>query len=328
MKSSLFNFKLLYCINHDDRVYPLELDPFVIDSNNKNECVEGFLKCPECKITFPIISGVAIVVKDFVKYSSQRLSTFGRWYAISKSEEMKSFLKDVSARLEKNSLAENRYELDGRYFQTYKWLHNENFESDKFLHLLRWKIKPSDVYRKLTTGISYEPEGIALDLGCALGLSTFELSKKFSFVFGIDSSFSFMVEAKKKSLEAGITNVEFFVCDLLSLPFKNQKFNLVFGLNIVEFLPIQKMLSVVYNLLKPQSMFVLTTPYDYNREVVCNPDLNDETLRKALEKGGFEITVKTKKESYIPWILKINERTYLFYFLDLIESRKISKHKH
>ena len=318
----------MYCINHNDRNYPLELNALINDPINKNECIEGFLVCPNCKSTFPIISGVAIILKDFIKYSSQRLSTFGMWYLNSKSEEMRSYLKDISARLEKNFLDDNRYEHDGRYFQTYKWLHNENFESDKFLHLLRWKIKPSDVYRKLTSGINYEPEGIALDLGCALGLSTIELSKKFSFVFGIDYSFSFMVEAKKKSSEAGLTNVEFFVCDILYLPFKKQKFDLIFGLNIVEFLPLEKLLPLVHDLLKPHSWFVTTTPYDYNREAVYNRDLNDQTLRIEIEKSGFEITMKTKKESYIPWILKINERTYLFYFLDLVESRKVSKHKY
>ena len=43
--------------------------------------------------------------------------------------------------------------------------YNENFESDKFLHLLRWKIKPSDVYRKLAASVIYNPEGMGLDLG-------------------------------------------------------------------------------------------------------------------------------------------------------------------
>lgn len=328
MKSSLFNFKLLYCINHDDRNYPLDLEVLIHDSDNNNECIEGFLICPDCKSTFPIISGIAVIVKDIIQYASQRLVTFGKWYTNCKSEKMKIYLKDISTKLVKNSLDENRYEDDGRYFQTYKWLHNENFESDKFLHLLRWKIKPSDVYRKLTSGIKFEPEGLALDLGCALGLSTMELSSKFSFVFGIDHSFSFMVEAKKKSSEAGITNIEFFVSDILDLPFKNQKFDLIFGLNIIEFVALEKLLPLVHNLLKPHSLFVSTTPYDYNREIVYNPNLNDHTLRTAIEKNGFEITIKTKKESFIPWILKINERTYLFYFLDLIESRKVSKHKH
>lgn len=328
MKSSLFNFKLLYCINHRDRNFPLDLEVLLSQQDNKNECIEGFLTCPDCKFTFPIISGIAVIVRDIIQYASQRLGTFEKWYSTCKTEKMKNYLKDLSTKLMRNSATENRYEDDGRYFQTYKWLHNENFESDKFLHLLRWKIKPSDVYRKLTSGIKFEPEGIALDLGCALGLSTLELSSKFSFVFGIDSSFSFIAEAKKKSNEAGSTNVEFFVCDILDLPFKSQRFDLIFGLNILEFVPLEKLLPLVHSLLKPHSLFVTTTPYDYNREIVYNPNLNDHTLRIAIENNGFEISIKTKKESFIPWILKINERTYLFYFLDLIESRKVSKHKH
>lgn len=328
MKSSLFNFKLLFCINHDDKIFPLSLKVLQEDPENKNECIEGFLICQDCKSKYPIISGIAIIVKDIIAYASQRLSIFGKWYSNSKSEEMKNYLKDLSTRLNKNSSVDNRYEDEGRYFQSYKWLHNENFESDKFLHLMRWKIKPSDVYRKLTSGIRYEPEGIALDLGCALGLSTIELSNKFSFVFGVDSSFSFMVEAKKKTSDLGISNVEYLVCDILTLPFKNQKFNLIFGLNIIEFLPVEKLMPIISGLLKPHSFFVTTTPYDYNREVVYNPELNDQTLRSIIEKSGFEITIKTKKESFIPWILKINERTYLFYFLDLIEARRVSKHKY
>lgn len=329
MKSSLFNFNFLFCINHDEKRTPLVLQSLVTHSEVKNECLEGFLTCPKCSMKYPIISGIAIIVKDLLKYSAERPSLFGKWYSECQSQKMKDFLKDLSMNMNKNTVAiDDRYESYGRYFQTYKWLHNENFESDKFLHLLRWKIKPSDIYRKLTTGINFNPEGVALDLGCALGLSTFELSKKFSFTFGVDTSFSFILEAKRKSLEAGITNTEFFVADILNLPFNSLKFDLVFGLNILEFLPIEQLLPSVHALLKPNCLFVTTTPYDYNREIVFNPDLDDQVLRLRLEKMGFEISIKTKKESYIPWILKINERTYLFYFLDLIEAYKVSKHKH
>lgn len=329
MKSSLFNFNFLYCINHDEKRNPLTLQSLIIHPEAKNECLEGFLNCSKCGIKYPIISGVAIIVKDLLKYAAQRPTLFGKWYSECESQAMKDFLKDLSMNMgNKDVTIEDRYESYGRYFHTYKWLHNESFESDKFLHLLRWKIKPSDIYKKLTTGINFNPEGIALDLGCALGLSTFELSKKFSFVFGVDTSFSFIMEAKRKSLESKITNTEFFVADILNLPFNNQKFDLVFGLNILEFLPIEELLPQIHALLKPNCMFVTTTPYDYNREIVFNPDLNDQVLRLKLEKMGFEVTIKTKKESYIPWILKINERTYLFYFLDLIEAYKVSKHKH
>ncbi|HYP43443.1 MAG TPA: hypothetical protein VEQ18_05420, partial [Candidatus Nitrosocosmicus sp.] len=64
------------------------------DPENKNECIEGFLICPDCKSKYPIISGIAIIVKDIIAYASQRLSIFGNWFSNSKSEEMKNYLKD------------------------------------------------------------------------------------------------------------------------------------------------------------------------------------------------------------------------------------------
>jgi 2-polyprenyl-3-methyl-5-hydroxy-6-metoxy-1,4-benzoquinol methylase/uncharacterized protein YbaR (Trm112 family) len=328
LKTSLLNFKFFYCINHIEKKYPLYLESYIIDPLDQNECIEGFLKCPECKKKFPIIDGIVIVINDIAKYVSKRMSIFGKWFSDCRSEEMKTFLKNLSLDLEKNHPKEDRYEDDGLYFQSYKWLHNENFESDKFLHLMRWKIKPSDVYRKVTSNIPFNPEGIALDLGCALGLSTVELAKKFSFVFGVDSSFSFIREAKKKIKELEVTNMEFIVSDILDLPFRSQTYDLIFGLNIVEFLPVDDLLSTIHNLLKPHSLFITTTPYDYNREIVYNRNMNDQILRSTMEKKGFEVTLRTKKEAFIPWILKVNERTYLFYFLDLIEAKKISKHKY
>ncbi len=328
MKISLSNFNHLFCINHKEKKYPLILENYVTDPENNNECKEGLLTCNDCDVKYPIIEGIPIIVSNFGEYSSKRAITFGNWFLNTKSDKLKDFLKQISRNMKNSSGEEKRYESDGLYFQSYKWLHNESFESDKFLHLMRWKIKPSDVYKKLTSNIPFNPEGIGLDLGCSLGLSSFELAKKFSFVFGIDTSYSFIKEARKKSVEHGVTNVEFIVSDMLNLPFKNQKFDLIFGLNIVEFVPIDNLLKEVHDLLKPHSTFVITSPYDYNREAVNDKKMDDQLMRKIIEKNGFEISNRTKKESFIPWILKINERTYLFYFLDLIEARKISKHKY
>ena len=92
--------------------------------------------------------------------------------------------------------------------------------------LIKMENKTIRYISKIDFKRSFNPEGIGLDLGCALGLSTLELAKKFSFVFGVDSSFSFIQEAKKKTKEQGVTNMEFIVSDILDLPFRNQTFDL------------------------------------------------------------------------------------------------------
>ncbi|MBA3750770.1 MAG: methyltransferase domain-containing protein [Nitrosopumilus sp.] len=328
MKISLSSYNHLSCINHKEKKNYLVLDNYIADPLNNNDCKEGMLTCNECYQKYPIIDGIAIIVSNFVIYCSERMTTFGKWLLDIESDELKDYLKNIAKDIGKKNINENNYETDGLYYQSYKWLHNENFESDKFLHLLRWKIKPSDIYRKLASNVIYNPEGMGLDLGCALGLSTFEIAKKFSFVIGVDTSFSFIKEARKKAKEQRITNIEFIVTDILNLPFKNQKFDLIFGLNIIEFVSITKILDEVHNLLKPHCIFIITSPYDYNRENAYDQKMDDIMIRKIIEKNGFEISHRTKNESFIPWMLKINERTYLFYFLDFVEAKKISKHKY
>jgi SAM-dependent methyltransferase/uncharacterized protein YbaR (Trm112 family) len=318
----------LVCLNHKEKNIFLVLENYLSDPSNEKECKEGMLKCNACSKNFPIIDGVAIIVDDFVKYCAERMATFGKWLLEVESHRLKDHLLEVAKKIDKKNIVESRYEIEGLYYQSYNWLHNENFESDKFLHLLRWKIKPSDIYSKLASSVTFNPEGLGLDLGCALGLSTFEIAKKFAFVVGVDSSFSFIKEARKKSKEMEITNTEFIVSDILNLPFKNQKFDLIFGLNVIEFVPISKLFKEVHDLLKPHCTFIITSPYDYNRESIYDQKMDSTMIRKTLEKSGFEITLRTKNESFIPWILKINERIYLFYFLDHIESKKISKHKY
>jgi len=328
LKINLSSYNHLICLNHKEKHNSLVLENYTSDPSNDNDCKEGMLICNACSQRYPIIEGIAVIVKNFVEFCSERMITFGKWLLEVESSKLKNFLVEIAKNIEKKDIVNNRYENEGLYYQSYNWLHNENFESDKFLHLMRWKIKPSDIYKKLASNVIFNPEGIALDLGCALGLSTFEIAKKYGFVIGIDTSFSFIKEARKKSKEIGITNTEFIVADILYLPFKYQKFDLIFGLNVIEFVPITKLLEEIHDILKPHCIFIITSPYDYNRENVYDQKMDSITLRKTIEKIGFEITHRTQKESFIPWMLKINERIYLFYFLDIIESKKISKHKY
>ena len=313
----------LICLNHSDKQIRLRLESCYTDSNN--ECAEGFLICDICNVKYPIIEGVPIIIKDFKKYVEDRPTNYGQWFLESKSTEMRTFLKNLNIK----TFSENiTYEHDGPWYNSYKWLQQEDHSEDRLIKSLKWNVKPNELYNRVINSINTQLDGIALDLGCAMGHTTHELSKKYSFVIGIDSSFSFIKESRKRMMELEIGNIEFCVSDILNPPFNTMKFDLILALNIIELVDSTKLLSVIHNLLKPHKKVIFTDPYDYNRKIISDKIYNSKTFRIAIEKNGFRVDESSfKKESYIPWILKISERIYLYYFVDFIKATKISKHK-
>lgn len=315
----------LICINHLDKQIRLQIENLI--DNEGKECIEGFLICPDCDSKYPIIEGVAIILKNFPNYIQNRTEMYGKWLLECQTNEMKDFLRNSGESLS-SPIGSNIYEDGGIWYSPYKWLQLEKHDEDRLIKSLRWKINPNELYDRVISSINPKLDGIALDLGCAMGKTTLKLAKKYSFVIGVDLSFSFIKEARKLMQEDIQGNAEFCVCDVSSLPFHNMKFDLILAMNLIELVNPKELLLSVHKLLKPHSDVIFTDPYDYNRGKEIEKKYDARSFRELIEESGFEINESNqKKESFIPWILKINERVYLYYFVDFIKAKKLSKHK-
>jgi 2-polyprenyl-3-methyl-5-hydroxy-6-metoxy-1,4-benzoquinol methylase/uncharacterized protein YbaR (Trm112 family) len=316
----------LLCLQHEYRDMRLSLFPLHIV--NDTECVEGFLQCSHCETIYPIIEGVAIIVKNFSRYIQTRTSSYGKWLMKARTDKMKGFLRGASKNLDLSQLGKDRYEEEGVWYTPYRWTHYDHESQDRLLNSLKWRLKPNELYNRVVHGLSPKMDGTALDMGCSLGYSTLTLSRKYAFTIGIDLSFSFIREARRRMFEYGKGNVEFCVADSLLTPFSSGKFDAVIVFNMINLIDATKLLHSIHSLLKPMGNIVIADPFDFNHEPKPKISFDSQSFRELLKSSRFEVDYETDtKESYIPWILKVSERTYLFYFVDYIKARKISKHK-
>jgi SAM-dependent methyltransferase len=288
------------------------------------DCLEGILTCENCGSKFPIIAGVGIIVADFSTYAANRVQVFGNWIVETKSAELRAFLREKGMTIHKSENNMNRYD-DSEWFRPFTWTHYEYSLDDRMLSMLRWKIRPDEIYRKVANLIENSVTQVGLDLGCSVGSAAILMAKKLSFVFGIDLSFSFIAEARRRMKEMEMQNVEFIVCDSTKMPFGQRYFDIVAALNLIGRLDLENTIQSVNNSIKSDGKLFMADPYDVDNNIAqgTRSRINGAELRRLLEKSGYSIMARTKKsESFIPWIVKLNQRCYLFYFVDFIEARK------
>jgi len=266
---------------------------------NSNEIDEGILKCEKCQSEFPIIDKIPIMFIDFKKYISEHKILSEKLYKLASSNEVKKFLK-----LSLNNIIWNEIDktkIEERWSQIYNINKNNEF----------YKIIKSYL-------VSIPKSKLVLEYGCSIGIITKYISDSSERVFGIDKSFNAIHRAKKIQKN----NLDYIVSDFTSTPFKNKKFDLIVGLNILELMEPNILLKQISKQISA-GYIMITDPYDYERGInsVKHP-INELLLRKNLRELKFKINKETEKPSFIPWNLKLYDRASLNYKVDIVIAKK------
>ncbi|MCP3874870.1 MAG: methyltransferase domain-containing protein [Desulfobacteraceae bacterium] len=171
----------------------------------------------------------------------------------------------------------------------------------------------TDAYQKWASHFE-KADGWALDIGCSVGRLSFEMSKTHTHVIGIDTSLSFVKQARqlllekhlefdlivegnitqnrscKLSSEYNFSTTEFIVADAMALPFRSNLFSTAASVNILEKVPhpIQHLREVNRMLQKKHARFLFSDPFSWD-ESVSAPDLWLSGRNKGPNKGlGME----------------------------------------
>ncbi len=224
-----------------------------------------------------------------------------------------------------------------------------SYESDQLLseyllmhygtdeQLMPWDFGPKDAIGFPVRTVEHFPPGKcdrALDLGCAVGRSSFELSKSAAHVTGIDFSANFIAAAEALRTEGSINypmretgkqskqatavvpdgahpeNCRFVRGDAMNLPDDLGCFDRVHAANLICRLPEpEKLLSRLPELVKPGGHLVLATPCTWLDEFTPPANQPDEDTFEWLKKqlgGSFELISQQNE----PFLIRETARKY------------------
>lgn len=181
------------------------------------------------------------------------------------------------------------------------------------------------------------PHAKGLDLGCAVGRSSFELARYCESVTGIDNSQPFIFAAKqiqttghcdyflreegiqrvkrRAQLPAGIDpkRVDFQCCDVMDLSFKPIAYHVVLAANLLCRLPDpQTFLKLLPKLVLPDGQLILISPYSWLE--MFTPKVywlgkEGETMLQTLQ-GIFKESFELQKAFDMPFLIRDHLRKY------------------
>ncbi len=323
------------------------------------DILEAILQCERCKATYPVVCGIPILHYETSKYlrnnyyfivgSCQALECLSEAMQV---ELMNHLLLDLESVDEELFPPQRRYTRETVLdFLTNMGPYLCNHYDD-----LAAVVKPHDPLYDFLTGYAgrnphtvlerftarYENGrgDLAIDIGCHVGGFTAKQARRCRFVYGIDTSFEYLLLASRilKGRPRSLTryrlyregkryewrrldiprcqNVEFVVACGSSLPFKATTFDTVSSCNVVDI--VLEPLAVVdekLRVLKPAGLLLISDPYEFYGVRMKRLKTRSRKSPVAIIKERIEKETEiVEEEDYVPWITHNYNRNYVIYY--------------
>jgi SAM-dependent methyltransferase/uncharacterized protein YbaR (Trm112 family) len=247
----------------------------------KNSILEGILVCsfPLCRSEFPVIDGIPIIVTNVRTYISQNVLPILSRNDL--TDTMESLLGDCFG-------PGSAFDSQRQHLSTYAFDHYGDLDPQEKPAM---SVSPGSIVKLLERGLratNESAEGPVIDMGCAVGRTSFELAQRLNkIVLGVDLNFG-MLKIAAAILETGYVSYprrsggiaferrnfptafekaeicDFWVCDATALPFSGNTFSLGVSLNVLDctWSPYDHVKELA-RILVPGGSAMMSTPYDW-----------------------------------------------------------------
>ena len=314
------------------RVAPLAITSAIRETADAID--EGILGCTnrDCLREYPIVDGIPIIV-----------AAIRAWLAANPlqlllrddlSPEIESLIGDVLG-------PSSAFDTLRQHVSIYAAGH---YESDATASLL-------------LCGAADLGGGPILDIGCAVGGTTFALASRFKqLTLGIDLNFAMLRVAARALREGRVTYarrrvglvydrreveldvdrnlVDFWCCDATALPFADATFGLAASLNVVDIVPSpREAIAECARVLRAGGSVLLATPYDWTPTATNVEQWIGGHSQRGDHRGASEPQLRAlmsehleivRDEERVPWRLRMHERSAVEYDVHVLVGKKRS----
>jgi SAM-dependent methyltransferase/uncharacterized protein YbaR (Trm112 family) len=255
-----------------------ELQISAVYSQSGDIIVSGIIRCPEraCRMSYPVLDGVPVIVPNVAEYIANSQAQIMRREPL--HDDLQGLLGDAIG-------PGTEFDQTRQYLSIYCWGHYADLDPAEQPKQARSAVSTLlDDCAVAALGLS----GPAIDLGCSVGRSSFELAAYTrGLVLGVDLNFAMLrlgqavLMRKQLNYERrriGIVfdrrefpvelpsadSVDFWACDVLALPFRGGAFGSALALNVLDCVTAPRdMLAVLRALLVEGGVALVCTPFDW-----------------------------------------------------------------